>query len=289
MNADRHGDRARPRVLVTGAAGRLGSAVASRLHEEGFDLLATDVVRARRVPYRFEKADLRDHRVALALLEGIDVLMHIANHAGIGTKPPALVFNENVAIDENVFQGAAEQQVGRILFASTLQLIGTHVDRRTVVSEPVAAGFPLDETFSPAPTNVYALSKQVGEVMLRYYAERCGIDCVAIRFPRLHHGEDAVRVGAGEERDIDILEGFSGLTYADAAELFLAIVGTDLPGYRVYAPGSSHRHRDLTLSEVIAAHYPEVPADAPDLIDVSTITDETGWRPTRPSDWSGGS
>ena len=116
------------RVLVTGAAGRLGRAVAQRAHREGFDVFATDIEAVADVPYRFEQADLLDHRAVLDLLEDVDVLFHIGNHAGIGRRARQTVFNENVAMNENMFQGAAERGVGRIVFASTLQLIGSHVD-----------------------------------------------------------------------------------------------------------------------------------------------------------------
>lgn len=276
-----------PRVLVTGAAGRLGSTVSALLHREGFDLLATDLTDAGDVPYRFVQADLLDHELALELLEGIDVLLHLGNHPGIGASPPQLVFNENISMNENMFQGAAERGVGKIVFASTLQQIGSHVDRRTVVNEPSTPTYPLDETMVPDPSNVYALSKTVSEVMLRYYAERCGIDCIALRLPLLHHGEDRVRVSSGEEKPTDVLEGFTGLSYEDAADLFLAVVGTDLPGYRVYMPGTAHRHRDLALPELIRLHYPDVPTATTNLIDVSTIVEETGWRPSPAQDWSG--
>jgi hypothetical protein len=98
-----------------------------------------------------------------------------------------------------------------------------------------------------------------------------------------------VRVSSGEERPADILEGFTGLSYEDAAELFLAVVRTDLPGYRVYMPGTAHRHRDLALPELIRVYYPDVPADTPDLIDISTIVEQTGWQPNPVQDWSGSS
>ena len=274
------------KVLVTGAAGRLGSTVASRLHREGLNLVATDVVDVTDVPYSFVRADLLDHEVALELLDDVEVLVHIGNHPGIGDRPRQLVFNENVAMNENMFQGAAERSVGKIVFASTLQLIGSHIDRKTVINEPSSPTYPLNETTAPDPSNVYALSKTVSEVMLRYYATRCGIDCVALRFPLLHHRHEWARVSSGEEQPNDILEGFSGLTYDDAAALVLAVVRTDLPGYRVYMPGTAHRHRDLTLPELIATHYPDVPSTTPDLIDISTIVDETGWHPTPVREWS---
>ncbi len=276
-----------PKVLVTGAAGRLGRVAAGLLHREGYDLVATDLVMPDSTvsgaddqpPYRFDQADLRDHEAARQVLDGIDVVVHIANHPGLGVTPPQVVFNENVAVNENVFQGAAEQGVGRIIFASTVQLVGSRIDDRTVINEPSTPDYPLNGTTTPDPSNVYALSKTVSEVMLRYYADRCGIDCVALRLPMLHYHEERVIVATGREQQSDIIEGFSGLSYADAAALVLAVIRSDLPGYRVYAPGTSHRHRDLTVPELVRAFYPGVPADIPDLIDGSTITEETGWRP----------
>lgn len=269
----------RPKVLVTGAAGRLGSTVARLFHAEGYPVLATDVVDAGAVPYPFERRDLRDHVATSALLAGVDAVLHIGNHPGIGSTPPQVVFNDNVSINENVFQGAAEQGVGTIVFASTLQLIGSHVDERTVVTEPVRPVYPLDETAVPDPSNVYALSKTVSEVMLRYYADRCGLACTALRLPLLHRHESRFEVGSGGERAVDVFEAFSGLSYDDAARLFLAVVRAGLPGYRVYLAGTSHRHRDRSVAELIDLYYPDVPAGTPDLIDISTITEETGWRP----------
>lgn len=270
----------RQAVLVTGAAGRLGSTVARLFHDEGYELLATDLVDSGATPYRFVRADLRDHVATSALLTGIDVVLHIGNHPGIGSTPPQVVFNENIAINENVFQGAAELGAASIVFASTLQLIGSHDDGRTVVTGARRPVYPLDERAVPDPSNVYALSKSVSEVMLRYYASRCGLACTALRLPLLHRHEARASVATGEERDVDIVEAFSGLTYDDAARLFLAVVRADLPGYRVYLAGTAHRHRDLSVADLIERYYPEVAPGTPDLVDISTITAETGWCPS---------
>lgn len=274
------------RVLVTGAAGRLGSTVTRHLLSAGHDVLATDIVEIQDPPARFVRADLLDHRAAIDLLEGIDVLVHVGNHAGIGRLAPQRVFNENISMNENMFQGAAEQGVQKIVFCSTLQLIGSHPDHRTVVDDSTHPRYPLDEHAEPDPANVYALSKTVSEVMLRYYARRCGIACIALRFPLLHHGEDRFRVGVGEERPADVIEAFTGLTYDDAADVIVRVIGTDLPGYRVYMPATSHRHRDLTVPELVRSHYPGAPLDAVDLVDVSTITDDLAWQPTDPVRWT---
>jgi len=272
-----------PRVLITGAAGRLGSAVASLFHAEGYDLVATDLVDAHDAhdaPDSFRVADLLDHRAVTELLDGVDVVLHIGNRPGIGLTPPQVVFNENVTMNENVFQGAAEQGVSTIVFASTLQLIGTHVDDRTVVTPPRRPTYPLSGATPPDPSNVYALSKTVSETMLRYYADRCGLSGIALRFPMLHRNQDRVLVNSGEETEIDILEGFTGLTYDDAARLFLAVVRAELTGFNVFMAGTAHRHRDLTLPELARTYYPELPDDTADLIDDRALFEATGWRPT---------
>ena len=270
------------RVLVTGAAGRLGRVVTALFHDSGFDVRATDIVAAADSSPPFERADLLDHQHALRLLEGIDVLVHIGNLPGIGPIPPQVVFNQNVSINQNVFQGAAEQGVSRIVFASTLQLIGSHVDERTVTTPPTPPSYPLDGSARPDPSNVYALSKSLSETMLRYYAERCGIDAVALRFPLLYDDGDQCRVSTGEETATDVLEGFTALSYMDAARLFVAVVESELRGYHSFMPGSSVRHRDLELPELIRTHYPTLADDLPDLIDNTEITAATGWRPTAP-------
>ncbi len=267
-------------VLVTGAAGRLGATVAALLHDEGYDLIATDLVDTRDVPYRFRQADLLDHRAASAILEGVDVVVHIGNRPGIGLTPPQVVLNENVSINANVFQAAAEHGVAGIVFASTLQLIGSHVDDRTVTMPPSPPLYPLSGATPPDPANLYALSKDLSETMLRYYADRCGITSTAIRFPMLHRHDDRVTVRTGEETAVDLLEGFTGLTYDDAARLFLAVIRSELRGYHVFMVGTAHRHRDLSRTELIRRHYPDVPPGTTDLVDITDVVEATGWQPS---------
>lgn len=265
------------RVLVTGAAGRLGGTVAARFHAEGFDVLATDVVPTHEAPYPVELADLRDHAAVSALLDGIDLVAHIGNHPGIGLRPPQVVFDENVAMNINVFQAAAEHGAGHIIFASTVQMLGSHVDHRTVVAPPEPPVFPLTADSPPRPANLYALSKVVSEVMLRYYAERCGLTCTALRLPLLHRHEERFLVRTGDERPDDVFEGFTGLSYGDAAELFVAVARTGGSGFSVHLVGTSHRHRDLPLQDLVRTFYPDTPTDLADLVDLGPVTAATGW------------
>lgn len=273
-------DHPAPLILVTGAAGRLGSSVTDLLHAEGRRVLASDCVQRSGVPFRFDEVDLLDHEAVRSLLHRVDVVVQLGNHAGLGRRPPQVVFNENVSMNTNVFQAAAENGARRVVFASTIQLIGSRIDHRTVVSPPAAPTYPLRGDSAPDPSNLYALSKLVSERVLRYYADRCGLTGIALRFPMLHHYEDRVAVSSGEESADDIIEGFTGMTYHDAARLVVATVDADLTGYQQFLPGTAHRHRDLAMAELVRSFYPDLPADLPDLVDLEPVVAHTGWRPT---------
>lgn len=265
------------KVLVTGAAGRLGRQVVGLLAPDYPNLLATDVVAPDDLPYTVRVCDLRDHAAVSELMQGIDTVVHLGNHPRL--IHPQVTFNENVTINLNVFQAAAEQGAKRIVFASTVQLIGSHVDERTVLHPPAPPAFPISEKTAPAPANTYALSKTVSEMMLRYYADRCGLSCVAIRFP-LITGERFRQHPRFNQIDADVLfEGFGVLSNSDSAELCAAVLVTDLPGFRVYSPGVSGRCSETPLPELIEKYYPGLSPDLPSLIDNATITRETGWAP----------
>lgn len=265
------------RVLVTGAAGRLGSRVSALLHREGFEVVATDVANAGDTEWEFVHADLLDADSTDGLLVDVDAVVHLGNHPGLVLRRPQQVFAENIAMNSNVFQSAAEHGTNRIIFSSTLQLIGSHVDDRTVETAPRQPELPMHGGTVPDPSNLYALSKSASEMMLRYYAERCGIDSVAIRFPMLHNHDERCLVGAGDETATDILEAFTGLTYDDAAGLVVATIRAQTSGYRCYMPATAHRHLDLALPELLQTFYPDVSPELTDLVDISQIVDETGW------------
>ncbi len=233
-----------PNILITGAAGRIGKVTADLLHEESYPILATDLRRGKDTPYPFKTTDLTEMEQVKALMEKIDAVVHLANHPGMGDRPPHVTFNENVTMNLNVFQAAAELGARRIIFASTLQVIGSHADTRTVKNLPPPPNYPLDGDTEPTPANTYSLSKTVSEVMLRHYADRCGLDAVAIRYPLIHQHEVEVFVPIADfNRDL-LLEGFSFLSINDAASLILAILKSELPGYRVYVPAISDRCAD---------------------------------------------
>jgi len=269
-------------VTVTGAAGRLGRRTCQALQQAGIAFLAVDKAPGGELPFPVRPADLLDPQAAYEVLEGSDTLVHLANHPGYRAGNGQRVFNENVAMDMNAFQAAVELGVGRIIFASSVQVIAGPGDRCEGAGS--VAYLPLDGEAPAKPGNPYALSKRVGEVMLEYFAAVYGVATVALRLPGMRGRERLARRRIGSPSPAHLAQGLSYLSFEDAGRLIAAIVRSPLQGSRTYMPSAPLSAEGKSVSEIIREYYKGVPLRRPleeiaSLVDNSRIEKETGWRP----------
>ena len=278
------------KVAITGAGGRLGSQTVRELVEAGFDVVGTDRRDNPHLPVKLHVLDLLDPPAVSGVVKGAQAVVHLANHAGPHNRLQAQTFNENVAMDMNVFQAALETGARKVIFASFIQAMASEwVDSQPDQQPHKVAYLPMDGDSPAHPTNTYALSKAVGEAMLRDFVARPGMDCVALRFPMLT-GLDHLRrwhrrpqSPLGQASPVWIGQGFGYLTFADAARLIHAILKSSLPGFRIYLPALSFSDGPI-LPEYVKAYYAGVPLRKPleqmtSLIDISRIARDTGWSP----------
>jgi nucleoside-diphosphate-sugar epimerase len=285
------------KVLVTGAAGNLGSATVRGLAAGGgFELRACDQNADPSLPVRCEVVNLLDRESCYRLLEGMDAFVHFANHPNFLGGNAQRIFNENVAMNMNVFQAAAELGVRKVIFASSIQtIIGDRKYRDDGEQDPSTLQYlPLDGDAPANPGNPYALSKVVSEQMLRYFAAFQSMSCVAIRFPgvvleawwdrsRKFRGIPTGR-GGGWTPFLD--EAWAYLHVDDAVSLVAACLRADLPGYRAYLPSARTPRIDMPVPQIVERFFPKVALRKPvgeltGLIDISRIERETAWAPTR--------
>jgi nucleoside-diphosphate-sugar epimerase len=273
------------RVIVTGATGRLGIHVCHTLVNAGYRVRATDKTGRHRLPVRVELADLLDREACYRLLAATDAVVHLANYSDMAITDAQKLFNENVAINMNVFQAAQETGVHTIIFSSSIQVLGGYSssDRESHTCVPY---LPLDGDAPANPDNAYALSKLVGEIMLQYFA-RGHMNCVAIRYPWLTEAarRDVDKHKISRPTKLDGL--FSYLSFRDAANLIAAILSASLPGFRIYMPAHPNNRLGRPAADVIRRYYPNIFLRCPlheikTLIDISRIEAETGWSPTDP-------
>jgi nucleoside-diphosphate-sugar epimerase len=279
------------KVLVTGAAGRLGSVVCDELSRQGYDVLGTDqrLAAGLKVPLRL--ADLRQELAVYPLLEGRDAVVHLGNHASLhGAVTPATVLTENVAMNSNVFQAASDLGVKRIVFASSLQAMVRLDDGRQTSPPYTLPYFPLDGLAPANPGhNFYGLSKEFGERTLQLLAQRWPERCyTALRFPMLAGEQFLKRIAEPVARSaLNWGEGLTYLPFADAAALVALVLQRQQPGYHQYFPAQALEVRGLTAAQLIDEFFPETPrrpprAEIERLVDLGALEADLGFRPAPP-------
>lgn len=159
----------RKRILLTGAAGRVGHLVRPLL-QSSYALRLCDLapLSAAAADDEIVTGDLSDPAVAAAAAAGTSAVVHLA-----GLVAPAVSFEDTLAPNYRAVLGLLEacrqHRVPRFVFASSHHLVGLH---------PAA---PLDPTAPVAPDGFYGLSKAFGEAACALYARRFGLRTLTIR------------------------------------------------------------------------------------------------------------
>lgn len=293
------------RVLVTGAAGLLGSAVVEALTASGREVLATDIVyNAQRLggfKGRFEPADLLDGVGCYRLVQGCDAVVHLGNHRSQHARfPPQTLYAENCAMTANVFVAAMDSGVRQVVYASSVQVMmgrdRCELDEELRPLSPFASELPylpIDGRIPTNPENTYGSSKLAGEALLKLLCLKSpGFSGCAVRFPALHDMKWIERAKTLPKwrrwhRSVYPDEGFGYLWVPDAAALVDAILTHPAPGYACYAPAHEDNLLALSAEELIERFYPDVPlkqslAGRQSVIDIREITEQTGWTPKGP-------
>lgn len=166
------------RVLITGAGGTLGTALAPLLAEAGHEPVLFDV-RPLETPYRFMQGDIRRLEDARKVTEGVEFVVHTAAIHGIHLRDhaPQQFYDLNLTGTFNTWEAAAAAGVRGLVFSSTMGVYGD--SRRPPRDEAVVA---LREDVPLLPADVYGYTKVAGEEMCRYYGRRHGIPSVALRY-----------------------------------------------------------------------------------------------------------
>jgi nucleoside-diphosphate-sugar epimerase len=276
------------RIFLTGAAGRLGKFALPLLQNAGYDIVAVDV---RGDGQTVRELNLLDLDAVRAAMQNCDAIVHLGNHSSQATRPPAQLFNENVAMTMNVFDTARTLNIRRILYASSIQVAASEYLPNYTTRKPKIAYLPLDGNLPPDPTNSYALSKQVGELTLNQWATELDLEAASIRYPYLADFESPkwqtwrTRLLTSEPTPTTIAQGFSWLSYRDAASLITALLAANWKGHRIYFPAAPRPRSALSINELLEKYYRDIPrkpgfeSNLDSLIDISAVTRNTTWTP----------
>jgi len=156
-------------ILVTGAAGRIGSYLLAGLPALGWQIRGFDLrTGPATAGVEWIAGDIRDTTALPAAMRGIEAVVHLA---AIPTEAP---FNDllgaNIDGTYQVFEAARQAGVPRMVYASSHHAVGF-----TPYAPLVDAGT------RPRPDTLYGLTKLFGEALGSLYADRFGMRVACLR------------------------------------------------------------------------------------------------------------
>jgi UDP-glucose 4-epimerase len=292
------------RVVVTGAAGFIGSHLSERLLAGGHEVVGIDCftdyyARSRKEQnletsrssdrFHFEAADLVDADLA-SLLEGADIVYHLAGQPGVrpswGNQFDRYV-RDNVIATQRLLEALKDAPIKRFVFAGSSSVYGE------------AERFPTKETALPRPVSPYGVTKLAAEHLTLLYTRNFGIPAVSVRYftvygPRqrpdmafsrfmqaMTAGEDIEVFGDGEQtREFtfvsDAVDGTIKASTADVVgQIFNLGGGSRVTVNKVLA----------TLEEIsgLSVHRQSLPAAAGDPrhtgASINLAREKLGWEP----------
>lgn len=167
-------------VLVTGAAGFLGSALVDKLCQSGHHVRVAlhDSMQFHSRVQNVETvtADIRDAKQVQDIASGCETIVHLAAKAPGSDDFRAGKEYEAVNVDgtRHILAAAMRSGVRRIVFASSVKVFGEETSGC------------IDETRAPNPQTDYGRSKWQAEQLVSEYAERHGLTAVSLRLPMVY-------------------------------------------------------------------------------------------------------
>jgi UDP-glucuronate 4-epimerase len=254
------------RILITGAAGFIGSNLIRSLLQTGtccvigldnFDTFYSRNQKEQNISpfaddrnFRFFEGDIRN-RTDLDALDDIDVIVHLAAKAGVrpSIKDPVLYQDVNVAGTQNLLEFARKRNIKQFVFASSSSVYG--------INEQV----PWSEEDKLMPISPYASTKLSCEMLGHVYSHLYGIRFLALRFFTVY--------GPGQRPDLAIHKFFRSMIRGESIPVFgdgstsrdytyvedtvkgiEAAINYESSDFEIINLGN---HRTITLSDLIKA------------------------------------
>ena len=300
------------RILVTGAAGFIGSTLSHALLARGHEVVGFDnfndyypvalkEARAARLEgrpgFRMVRGDLADSAAVGSLFSGprFDVVVNLAAQAGVRyslTNPMAYV-SSNLTGFVNVLEACRHHGLPRLVYASSSSVYGGNVKM------PFSEDDRVD-----SPVSLYAATKKSNELMAHTYSHLFGLQVVGLRFFTVYGPwgrpdmalwlfTDAMLAG----RPIKVFNHGKmkrDFTYVDdiVAGVVSCVESPDLAQEELFNIGNNRPEDLLHLIDVLSGALgvepkmellPMQPGDVPaTYADVSRIAAKLGYRPTTP-------
>lgn len=260
------------KVIVTGAAGRLGAHVIDELLTRKTEVLALDTSQPQRAGCAFRTVNLMDFEKLREAFTGCDWVVHLARkrfpYTERGFNPStqlwempdvagdAATFNHNVGITYNVLAAARAARVKKVICGSSLAVYGFYYLIRKTTPDYV----PIDEDHPRRPQDPYGLSKLLGEDLCAAFAANSDMQIASLRFSGIY--TEAHNPILRERNANPMIRGsgalWSYIDVRDAATACRLTLETDFKGHEAFNVCAPDSITTIATADLLRRHLPEV-------------------------------
>lgn len=206
------------KVLITGGAGFIGTALAKNLVSRGFEVRLFDVDFARYDLLCEAQGDcpkvekvrgsVLDATAVCSAAKGCEYVVHLAALIGVGRTEIKRMecLNINILGTVNVLDACIKENVEKILFSSSSEIFGE------------VTGPPVEEDSPKHPVSIYAVTKLAGEEYLRAYEARYGLKYSIVRFFNVY-GSGQVAQFVMSRFIKNVLDGKPPVVYGEGSQI----------------------------------------------------------------------
>ena len=198
------------KLVLTGAAGRLGSYLREPLTKMCDTLVSTDIVDDIGVLYNgetYQKGDLASLDDMMAVLKGADMVVHMGAYADEG--PFEKLLGPNFIGAYNIWEAAHQNGLKRVIYGSSIHAVGMHPKNEFIGTDA-----------RHRPDTFYGLAKCFAEDLGSMYWDKNGLESVHMRILSCAQVTNARALG-------------SWLSYDDLIQLVLRCIDTPVVGFSI--------------------------------------------------------
>ena len=198
------------KLVLTGAAGKLGSYLREPLSKMCDVLITTDIVKNIEnvaINETYAQADLANMAEIEPLLEGADMVVHFG--ALVDEAPFEQILGPNFIGAYNIWEAAHRHKLRRVVYASSIHAVGMYPKTEAI-----------DINVSHRPDTFYGLAKCFAEDLGRMYWEKRGLESVCMRILSCAQVTNPRAVG-------------SWLSYDDLVRLVQRAIDTPITGFSI--------------------------------------------------------
>ena len=168
------------KCIVTGGCGFIGSHVAERLVNEGFDVTVLDNlsngslknIKKIKNKIKFIKCDISKKGIWCKSFKNVQYLFHFAALADIvpSILKPEKYFDANVKGTLNILENSKKYKIKKIIYAASSSCYG------------IPKSYPTDEKEAVNPVYPYAVTKKIGEDLVLKWSDIYKLNVISLRF-----------------------------------------------------------------------------------------------------------